>query len=171
VSLPSPATRALVLMGVSGSGKTTIGQGLADALGWRFVDADDLHPPANVAKMRAGTPLDDADREPWLERLNALLRHAVAKDERVVLACSALKARYRKRLAGRLEELAFVHLQGDFELIRARAEVRQHRYMPAALLRSQFDALEAPTDALVLDIRHPPQALVEMLRARLAPRA
>jgi carbohydrate kinase (thermoresistant glucokinase family) len=131
--------RALLLMGVSGSGKTTVGVALAQRLGWRFIDGDDFHPQANVEKMRAGTPLNDKDRAPWLERLNAVLRHSLAKDEPIVLACSALKARYRAQLAERLPGLQFAHLRGSQELIAARLASAGIEYMPP-LLRSQFEA-------------------------------
>lgn len=144
---------AVVVMGVSGCGKTSVGQALAARLGARFVDADDYHPPANVEKMRAGVPLDDADRAPWLARLNAVLRHSVARGESVVLACSALKRRYRDALAERLRGgLRVVHLSGSRELIASRIAARRHRYMPASLLASQFDALEPPRDAVVVDV-------------------
>ena len=159
--------RALLLMGVSGSGKTTVGVALARRLGWRFIDGDDFHPPANVEKMRAGTPLNDDDRAPWLERLNAVLRHSLAKDEPIVLACSALKARYRAQLAERLPGLQFAHLRGSQELIAARLAERRHKYMPASLLRSQFDALEPPDGAWAIDIDQPLDAVVEALAGRI----
>ena len=159
-------TPALLLMGVSGSGKTTIGLALAQRLGWRFADGDDYHPPANVAKMRAGKPLEDRDREPWLDRLNALLRHSAARHEPVVLACSALRARYRTRLADRVPGLRMAWLDGDAALIGARVAQRQHRYMPASLLASQFAALEAPADAWRVDVARPPEAIVAELAAR-----
>jgi gluconokinase len=152
---------AVVVMGVSGCGKTEVGGRLAQRLGARFIDADDLHPPANVEKMRAGIPLDDADRAPWLRLLNARLREAAAAGEPVVLACSALKQRYRDSLADGVPGLRFVHLAGNRELIAARLGSRQHRYMPATLLDSQFAALEAPADAIVIDVALPLQAAVE----------
>ena len=135
-------------MGVSGAGKSTIGEALARKLGWRFIDADDHHPAANVAKMAAGQPLDDEDRWPWLDRLNALVR----TEEDAVLACSALKERYRKRLVRGIEEVAWVYLKGDIELIRSRLAGRRHRYMPASLLESQFAALEPPAEAITVDV-------------------
>ena len=141
----------VVVMGVSGAGKTTIGRALAEKSGWAFLDADDFHPDANVVKMAAGTPLADADRWPWLERLNAALRLREARGESVVLACSALKEAYRARLREGLAEARLVFLHGDFELIRERTETRRHRYMPAALLQSQFETLEVPADALCVD--------------------
>lgn len=133
----------VVVMGVSGSGKTTLGQALSAGYGFRFLDADDFHPPGNVAKMRAGVPLDDADRAPWLERLASLL---AASNEPTVLACSALKARYRETLALGCPQALFVHLTGSRELIGARLSARTDHYMPASLLDSQMDALEAPVE-------------------------
>jgi gluconokinase len=155
-----------VVMGVSGSGKTTIGEALACRLGWRFIDADDHQPPENVAKMAAGQPLDDADRWPWLDRLNAILR----SEDNAVLACSALKERYRQRLAQDVPDLAWIYLKGDFDLIHSRLGERRHRYMPASLLASQFAALEPPGNAIVVDIAVTPAACVAALVARLRQR-
>jgi gluconokinase len=158
---------AVVLMGVSGSGKSAVGAALARRLGWRFHDADDYHPAANVEKMRAGRALDDDDRWPWLDRLNSLLRHSAAKGEPVVLACSALRQRYRDRLAARLPGVRFVHLSGSFELISARLAQRRHEYMPASLLRSQFETLEQPSDAMVADAALPLDEIVERIATAL----
>jgi gluconokinase len=138
----------VLVMGVSGSGKNAIGEPLAERLGWKFIDGDDYHPPENVKKMAAGIPLQDEDRWPWLDRLNALLR----KEEHAVLACSALKDAYRRRLLAGIDEHAIVYLRGSFELIRSRVEARHHRYMPASLLRSQFDTLEPPREAIEVDV-------------------
>ena len=152
-----------VVMGVSGAGKTTIGQALAHTLGWRYIDADDHHPSANVAKMAAGEPLDDEDRWPWLERLNRLLR----SEQHAVLACSALKERYRQRLAEGIERVEWVYLKGEPELIRSRLEDRRHRYMPASLLDSQLAALEPPGAAITVDVSQDVAACVEVIAARL----
>ena len=138
-------------MGVSGSGKSTTGAALARMLGWPFVEGDDLHPPGNVAKMAAGVPLTDDDRWPWLDRIVAELRRITADGTNVILACSALKQRYRDRLAA-AGDVRFVHLRGDRETIAARLASRRHRYMPATLLGSQFAALEVPSDAIDVDI-------------------
>jgi gluconokinase len=155
-------------MGVSGCGKTAVGSLLAQQLGARFIDADDLHPQANVEKMRAGMPLDDADRAPWLALLNGRLRDARAAGEPVVLACSALKQRYRDQLAEGVPGLRFVHLAGSRDLIAARLAARRHRYMPARLLDSQFATLEPPADAIVLDVALPLGAIVEQAAQGLA---
>lgn len=155
-----------VVLGVSGAGKTAIGEALATELGWRFIDADDYHPEANVAKMAAGQPLDDADRWPWLERLNAILRG----EQDAVLACSALKERYRARLASGIASIEWIYLKGDFDLIHSRLLQRQHRYMPASLLESQFAALEPPSRAITVDVSADVAtcvaAIAERLRAR-----
>ena len=135
--------RFFVIMGVSGCGKTTIGEALAAYLGCPFYDGDDFHSPQNVAKMAAGIPLNDGDRAPWLDTLAALIQEHLDREETAVLASSALKKRYRDRLRvdGRVQ---FIFLDGDFDLIWERMQARQDHYMKAEMLRSQFDALEAP---------------------------
>ena len=155
----------VVVMGVSGSGKTTIGKLLAQRLGCPFLDADEFHPPENVAKMASGTPLADADRWPWLKNLNGKLRG----NENAVLACSALKESYRKVLSAGLAGCRVVHLRGSIELIRARLAERHHRYMPASLLESQFATLEPPREAIEVDIRTSVLECVAAIEARLAP--
>ena len=155
-----------VVMGVSGSGKSTTGAALARALGWPFVEGDDLHPPENVAKMAAGIPLTDDDRWPWLDRIVDDL-HALSKTNRdIVVACSALKQRYRDRLAS-AGDVRFVHLHGDRETIAARLAMRHHRYMPATLLDSQLATLEFPADAIVVDIRDDVDTQVRKIIAAL----
>ncbi len=144
----------VVVMGVSGCGKTVVGAALAETLGWPFLDGDDFHPAANVAKMASGTPLVDADRWPWLDRLAGEMRTVLARGGNAVLACSALKQSYRDRLAAGADspdDVRFVHLKGDFDVIAARLAARKHRYMPAALLASQYATLEEPSDAIVVD--------------------
>ena len=150
-------------MGVSGCGKSSVGRLLAERLGCGFLDADEFHPPANVAKMAAGTPLADEDRWPWLRILNAKLKDR----EHAVLACSALKQSYREVLLQGLDDCRVVHLRGSIELIRARLTERRHRYMPASLLESQFAALEAPQGAIDIDIAPPPARCVEVILAAL----
>ena len=158
-------------MGVSGCGKTAVGSRLAQELGARFVDADDLHPADNIEKMRAGIALDDADRAPWLALLNARLREAAAAGEPVVMACSALRQRYRDTLAAGLPGLRFVHLTGSRELIAARLAARQHRYMPASLLESQLAALEPPADAVLVEVAGTLEDVVAAARRGLARRS
>jgi carbohydrate kinase (thermoresistant glucokinase family) len=153
----------VLVMGVAGVGKTTIGQALARELGWRFIDADDYHPPQNVAKMKAGIPLEDPDRWPWLNDLNRELRRL----EHGVLACSALKESYRERLAQGVRDFRTVYLHGGAELIRSRMATRTHRYMPAALLESQFATLEPPAGAIAIDVAAAPVACVAAILARL----
>ena len=157
----------VLVMGVSGCGKTTIGRALAQQLGARFLDGDDFHPEANVRKMASGTPLGDQDRWPWLARLNAELRGCEARNEPAVLACSALKGAYREALREGLMGLKTVYLHGAPALIEARLAARQHRYMPASLLQSQLEALEPPQDAVRVDIALPPQACVSLALAGL----
>ena len=142
----------VVLMGVCGCGKTSVGRALADELRWVFVDADDLHPEANVAKMAAGRPLVDDDRWPWLERIADELSQMEARGAHAVLACSALRQRYRDRIAqGR--NVRWVYLKGDAQTIEPRLASRSGHFMPASLLASQFAALEEPARAMVVDIR------------------
>ena len=153
----------VIVMGVSGCGKSTVGELLAKRLGCPFLDADEFHPPENVAKMAAGTPLTDADRQPWLESLNRKLRDG----QKTVLACSALKETYRRTLSRNLADCRFVHLRGSIELIRARLAERKHRYMPASLLESQFATLEPPAGGIDVDIAQTPERCVEEILAAL----
>ncbi len=153
----------VLVMGVAGVGKTTIGEALARALGWRFIDADDFHAPENVAKMKAGIPLEDQDRWPWLARLNKEIR----QPGDAVLACSALKESYRRRLAQGIRQFTVVYLHGSAELIRARMADRSHRFMPAALLESQLAALEPPARAIAVDVTAEPSACVAGILAQL----
>jgi len=156
----------VVLMGVSGSGKTTIGRVLADELGWTFLDADDFHPPASVAKMAAGMALSDEDRWPWLDRLAGELRALDERRSNVVLACSALKQAYRDRLK-RAGELRWAYLKGDAATIEPRLAARRGHYMPASLLASQLATLEEPAEGIVVDIRKSIAAQVAQIAASL----
>jgi gluconokinase len=149
----------VIVMGVSGSGKTTIGEALAARLGWRYLDADDYHPAANVAKMAAGTPLQDDDRWPWLEEINSILE----KQDDAVLGCSALREAYRQRLTAGLRDYRIAYLKGSFELLSRRAAGRQHRFMPASLLKSQFETLEPPRGAIEVDVAQPVEACVQQI--------
>ncbi|HBX67916.1 MAG TPA: gluconate kinase [Chloroflexi bacterium] len=144
--------QAVVLMGVSGCGKTSVGAELSRILGWPFFDGDDFHPPENVAKMAAGIPLNDDDRAPWLANLHDLIAEHLRRGQSVLLACSALKQKYRTQLAAGNPGTVFVHLKGDFDLIFGRMQARAGHYMKAEMLRSQFATLEEPTEALTVDI-------------------
>jgi gluconokinase len=157
----------MVIMGVSGSGKTTIGEKLAAELGWSFRDADDFHPPANVAKMAAGTPLDDRDRAPWLAAIRTHIDESLARRESTIVTCSALKERYREKLVGDPERVTLIHLVGDFELIRQRMKRRTDHFFKPELLRSQFETLEPPDDAMVINIDQSPDAIVTEIRRKL----
>jgi gluconokinase len=144
--------QALILMGVSGSGKTSVGELLSQKLGWPFFDGDDFHPKENVAKMAAGIPLDDQDRIPWLVNLRDLIADHLAEGKSILLACSALKQTYRDLLLEGNPNTVFVHLKGEFGLIMSRMQARAGHYMKPEMLRSQFETLETPTEALTVDI-------------------
>jgi gluconokinase len=153
----------IIVMGVSGSGKTTIGRALADALHWNFSDADDFHSPENVKKMKSGIALTDQDREPWLGAIRAAIEQWKRDECGHVLACSALKESYREILGRNDPDVKFVYLHGDFDLISRRLKERKSHFFNAALLRSQFDTLEIPRDALVVDISGEPQEIVRTI--------
>jgi gluconokinase len=178
----------IVLMGVCGCGKTTVGQMLAAELGWPFYEADAFHPASNVQKMSRGEPLTDADRRPWLSRLAEVIRQHIDDGSDAVLACSALTVSARDTLAGDGEGgeagvaawdtsgggfasggggVVFVYLKGDKELIRQRMRRRVGHFMPASLVDSQFATLEEPHDAIVVDVADPPEVIVAAIRDRL----
>ena len=145
-------TRFIVVMGVSGSGKTSVGKALAEHLGWEFYDADEFHPPENVAKMATGVPLDDSDRAPWLAALHDLISTCRKTDRPGVLACSALKERYRQQLLEGNDGVQLVYLKGSYDLIWSRMSERSDHYMKPHMLQSQFAALEEPKNALTVEI-------------------
>jgi gluconokinase len=155
------AADGLIVMGVSGSGKTTVGKLLAFRLGWDYFDADEFHSPENVAKMAAGVPLTDEDRAPWLARLHDLLGETLRAGRRPILACSALKQRYRDALLAGNAGVRVVYLKGSYDQIRARMKDRPDHYMKPEMLRGQFDALEESSDAWVADVAWPPEKIVE----------
>jgi gluconokinase len=144
--------RFFIVTGVSGSGKTTIGKALASELGWDFYDADDFHPPESISKMENRIPLTDSDRAPWLAALHRLIESCLRRNRPGVLACSALKESYRDELLIGREDVQLVYLKGSYELIWSRMAGRKDHYMKPEMLKSQFDALEEPADALTVDI-------------------
>ena len=156
----------VIMMGVTGSGKTTVGSLLAKELGWEFADADDFHSASNKEKMSRGIPLDDADREPWLEALRAALLQWSAERRNVVLACSALKKIYRDRLKIS-SEVKFVYLKGSYEVIYQRLLSRHGHFATEEILKSQFEALEEPEDAIVVEVGGTPEEIVSDIRDRL----
>jgi gluconokinase len=157
----------IVLMGVAGSGKSSVGEALARVLGWPFRDADDFHPARNREKMRRGIPLDDNDRRPWLEAIRASIVQSLNARENVIYACSALKQSYRQLLAADAEEVKFVYLKGPPGLIAERLANRQGHFFNPALLQSQFDDLEEPQGVLEVDISLPPEVIANSIIAAL----
>ena len=157
----------IIVMGVSGSGKTTVGILLARALAWRFVDADDFHSAANIDKIRRGIPLTDQDRQSWLSVLRSQIDEWLKHDHQVVLACSALKAWYRHELLVDPSRMRMVYLKGTYELIAKRLARRKGHFMPPELLASQFNSLEEPDDAFIVDIAQRPRDIVRQIRKQL----
>lgn len=154
--------KTYIVMGVSGCGKTTLGKALAEKTGLTFYDGDDYHPAENIRKMSAGIPLTDADRKGWLERLNTLCREH--QKSGLVLACSALKQSYRDILEKGLEQVLWVYLEGSYETILGRLQKREGHYMPPTLLRSQFDALEPPGEAIRIPVEYTVDKALEKAR-------
>jgi gluconokinase len=153
----------VIVLGAAGAGKTTVGRALAQQFHWRFVDADDLHSPSAIAKMRAGVPLTDADRAPWLASLHTVVATALDRREPLVLACSALKQRYRDILRGGLPNVRFVYLEADEATLAERLAHRRGHFAGPALLATQLADLEAPADALAIDATLPPDAIVDRI--------
>jgi len=160
-------TRFVIVMGVSGSGKSSVGKLLAEQLGWEFYDADDFHPPENVAKMAKGFPLSDSDRAPWLSFLNKLICSSLKANRPGVLACSALKEGYRQQLMDGNDGVQIVYLKGSYDLIWSRMEKRTNHYMKPHMLKSQFDTLEEPTHALTTNIAMPIDNIVQAILKQL----
>jgi gluconokinase len=159
----------VIVLGVSGAGKTTVGKLLANELGWPFVEADDFHPAANVEKMRSGHPLTDEDRWPWLERLREQIKRSLAAGENAMLACSALKRKYRDHLRVN-SDVKFVFLRGDYVLIEKQLRHRRGHFMNPDLLQSQFDALEEPQPdehVLMIELGRTPQEIANEIKAKL----
>jgi gluconokinase len=159
------APLAVFVMGVTGSGKSTLGNALAQAWGWPYHDADDYHPPGNVAKMRTGTPLTDEDRAPWLAALHEAAARTVADGGGIIIGCSALKEHYRTMLRGELTRVVFLWLDVPEGVLQARMDARKGHFMPASLLASQIATLERPAQALRLEGNQPIEALVDQSTA------
>jgi gluconokinase len=156
----------VLMMGVTGAGKTTVGTLLAKQLGWEFADADSFHPPANVEKMRHATPLTDEDRMPWLEAIHQQMQKWNAAGSNGIITCSALKESYRLQLLRKLE-VKLVYLQGSYDLIAERVSQRRGHFAPAELVSSQFADLQEPHDALVVQVDRSPEEIVGEIRQRL----
>ena len=157
----------LIVMGVAGSGKTTVGQLLAKELSWTFRDADEFHPPSNIQKMSHGIALEDSDRAPWLAGMRAAIEAWLRENTNAVLTCSCLKAAYRQTLVVDPARVRFVYLKGRFDVIEARLRHRTHHFMKAQLLKSQFEILEEPQDAITVDVSDPPEVKVQKIRVAL----
>ncbi|HEX7707786.1 MAG TPA: gluconokinase [Thermoanaerobaculia bacterium] len=153
----------LIVMGISGAGKSTIARLLASRIGWEWIEADDLHPGSSVEKMRRGQPLTDDDREEWLKELTSIIAHADTAGQNLIVACSALKARYRERLSRAAGDVRFVYLRVSHLLAEARVAARPGHFMPPSLVASQIEVLEEPLDALVIDANLPADEIVEAI--------
>ena len=157
----------LIVMGVAGSGKTTVGQLLAKELSWTFRDADEFHPPTNIEKMSHGIALEDADRAPWLAAMRSAIEAWLRAGKNAVLTCSCLKTVYRQTLLIDPALIRFIYLKGSFDLLDARLRFRAHHFMKADLLKSQFAILEEPQDAIIVDLSDPPEVIVKKIREAL----
>ena len=157
----------ILVMGVSGSGKTTIGEKLAESLGYKFADADDFHPQENIDKMRNGVALSDKDRLPWLQKMQDVIKQHLLENTNIVITCSALKASYRQMLLINHESVKLVYLKGSFELIHKRLKERLNHFMSEKLLKSQFEILEEPLEAIKVDISRPLEDIVQEILEKL----
>ncbi|WP_417444328.1 gluconokinase [Joostella sp.] len=161
--------KAIIIMGVSGSGKTTIGKLLSKGINISFFDGDDFHPASNIKKMSAGIPLNDDDRLGWLQKINEFCIQKIKSDTSCIIACSALKSSYRKVLRNDLHEnIEFVYLLGDFKLIEERLANRTDHFLPISLLKSQFDTLQPPKEAITVDIGDTPEEIVAEIIVQLS---
>jgi len=159
--------KVIIIMGVSGSGKTSVGQLLANELSISFIDADDHHPPSNIQKMSEGIPLNDGNRKPWLEALHKIAKNHTSTG--CVIACSALKEIYRKILSQSIESnVVWIYLKGTYNQIFERLESRENHFMTAEMLQSQFETLEEPEDAIYIDITNAPENIVQKIKSHLA---
>ncbi len=152
-----PVNRYIIVMGVSGCGKSTLAKALAEQWNIPFLEGDDFHPQANIDKMRSGHSLDDSDREPWL----MLLNEEMQKHTSAILSCSALKKSYRKLLTRSLDDVKFVHLKASFSVIHERLQAREEHFMPASLLKSQYETLQPPKDAIEIDVHQSKEAILK----------
>ena len=162
-------TQVIILMGVSGCGKTMVGNALSAKVGWPFYDGDDFHSPANIDKMANGIPLTDDDRRPWLVNIRALMTETLQAGPSIIIACSALKESYRRQLRQNDTRVQFVLLRGSYDLIWRRMQAREGHYMKEAMLQSQFDALEEPVDAIIADIDTDIDTIIGNIVAKLNP--
>lgn len=156
----------LIIMGVSGCGKTTIGKMLSAKLNWKYFEGDEYHPAENIEKMKNGIPLDDSDRKPWLLKLRSIIQDALDQKINIVLTCSSLKESYRKILRIN-NEVKFVYLKGSYSLIEKRMKERTDHFMKPGMLQSQFDALEEPTDAIIVDIDNSSENILSQILNKL----
>jgi gluconokinase len=152
-----------IIMGVSGSGKTTIGKQLSCHLHYHFYDSDNFHPPENIQKMSQGIPLDDKDRQPWLLSLSHLINNLQQNNKNAVIACSSLKKSYRKSLQGNYQDLAWIYLKGSFEQILERLDKRKEHFMKSQMLKSQFKDLEEPENAIIIDIASTTEKIIKQV--------
>lgn len=157
----------ILVMGVSGSGKTTVAQKLAESLGYKFADADDFHPQENINKMQNGIALNDKDRLPWLQKMQDIIKQHLSENKNIVITCSALKESYRQMLLVNHESVKLVYLKGSFELIHKRLKERLNHFMSEKLLKSQFDILEEPLDAIKVDISQSLEVIVQKIVEKL----